>query len=275
MTDRLFRDARQGQVLDELIALAERVRLGLQVLVHPALVQRVGVEQTGLRIERGVLPVLGAARRRPVLGRLHVTDAFRDVGLDRSAALRVDLARPVHLLVRLGRNQFAARAVEHVEKAVAVELHEHLAAASLHVQLGEDQLPAPVVVIGVVRRELVVPDDLARLGPKREHGRRVEVVARPPLRRPRRGIADAPVHEIELRIVGARDPGRATASLPGIAVLRPGFVALLAARRNRVAAPQMLAAPGVPAVDEAADTKLRAGDPGDEHTVRDERRDSQ
>src|SRR5207302_10420797 len=131
------------------------------------------------------------------------------------------------------------------------------------------------VVIGVVRRELVVPDDLARPGPKREHRRRVEVVARPPLRSPRRGIANAPVHEIELRIVGPRDPGRAAASLPGIVVLRPGFVALLAARRNRVAAPQMLAAPGVPAVDEAADTELRAGDPGDEHTVRDERRDGQ
>jgi len=36
---------------------------------------------------------LGAARRRPVLGRLHVADAFRDVGLDRAAGLRVDLAR--------------------------------------------------------------------------------------------------------------------------------------------------------------------------------------
>src|SRR5207302_6965468 len=91
----------------------------------------------------------------------------------------------------------------------------------------------------------------------------------------RRGIADAPVHEVELRIVGPRDPRRAAASLPGVVVLRPGFVALLAARRNRVAAPQLLAGPGVPAVDEAADAELRAGDPGDEHTVRNERRDGQ
>ena len=130
-----------------------------------------------------------------------------------------------------------------------------------------------VVVVGVVRRELVVPDDLAGLRPQRQHRGGVEVVARPRLRRPRRRIADAPVHEVELRIVRAGDPGRAAADLPRIGVLRPGLVALLAARRNGVAAPQLLAGLGVPAVDEAADAELGARDAGDQHAVGDQRRD--
>src|SRR5258707_1284321 len=49
------------------------------------------------------------------------------VTLDRPAGLRVDVARPVDLLVGLGRDQLAARAVQNVEKAVAVELHDDLA----------------------------------------------------------------------------------------------------------------------------------------------------
>src|SRR5262249_50987032 len=68
---------------------------------------------------------------------------------------------------------------------------------------------------------------------------------------------------------------RAAADLPGIAVLRPGFVALLAAGGDRVAPPQMRAGLGVPAVDEAANAELGAGDAGDQHAVGDERRDGE
>src|SRR6516165_10418917 len=70
VADRLARGARQREVLDEHVALADLERLGLEVLVHAPLVERVGVEQPGLRIERGVRPVLAAPRRRPVLGGL-------------------------------------------------------------------------------------------------------------------------------------------------------------------------------------------------------------
>src|SRR5262249_56154178 len=96
-----------------------------------------------------------------------------------------------------------------------------------------------IVVVAVIWRELVVPDDLARLRPQGEHRGGVEVVPGTALRRPRRGIADAPVGEIELRIIGAGDPARAATDLPGIAVLWPRIVAFLAARRNGVAPPYL------------------------------------
>src|SRR5262249_57873695 len=76
-------------------------------------------------------------------------------------------------------------------------------------------------------------------------------------------------------IVGARHPSRAAANLPGVVVLRPGLVALLAARRDGVAPPQMLPGLGVPAVDEAADAKLGAGNAGDQYAVRYQRSDGE
>jgi hypothetical protein len=158
----------ERQVLDELIALADHVRLDLQVFVQPPLVQRVGVEQAGLRIERGVRPVFSAASRGPMFGRLARTDALGDVGLDWPTGLLVDVARPVHLLERICRQQFPVGAVDHVEEAVAVELHDHLAFLAANVDVGVDQFPASIVVVGIIGRELVVPRDLASRRPHRE-----------------------------------------------------------------------------------------------------------
>src|SRR5947208_12256568 len=70
----------------------------------------------------------------------------------------------------------------------------------------------------------------------------------------------------------AGDPRRAAADFPGVVVLRPGVVAFLAARRDGVAPPELLAGLGIPAVDEAADAELGAGDPGDQYAVGDLRR---
>ena len=76
-----------------------------------------------------------------------------------------------------------------------------------------------VVVVDVVRRELVVPSKRARVGVERDHRGGVEVVARP-LRAGVIGtdIAHAPVGEIELRIVGAGQPDRSAAVLPGLGI---------------------------------------------------------
>src|SRR5581483_3312726 len=79
-----------------------------------------------------------------------------------------------------------------------------------------------------------------------------------------------PVHEIELRVVTADEPGRAAALFP--LIIDPGLVALFARTGNRIAAPQLLAGLRVPAVDETANAELAAGNPGDDHAVRHERR---
>ena len=71
-----------------------------------------------------------------------------------------------------------------------------------------------------------------------------------------RGIADAPVGEVGVGIVGARVPDRGAAGLPGIA--RPGFVARLARPGNGVEAPDFLAGLRVERGDEAADGAVAA-----------------
>src|ERR1700730_6321074 len=66
------------------------------------------------------------------------------------------------------------------------------------------------------------------------------MVAGSGLRRPGRRIAGPPIDEIELGIVRAGDPARSSADLPGVGVLRPSLVPLLAARRNGIAPPNLL-----------------------------------
>ena len=117
-----------------------------------------------------------------------------------------------------------------------------------------------------------MPDDLAGLRAQREHGRSVEVVARPGLRRPWRRIADTPIGQVKLGIIGTGDPARSAAGLPGIAVLRPRLIALLAARRDCVSPPQLLAGLRVPPVDETANAEFGSRHSRKEHAVRHQRR---
>ena len=68
-----------------------------------------------------------------------------------------------------------------------------------------------VIVEGIGWGGLEVPYPLARLGPHREHGVGEQVVAFARPRVPRRGIANAPVDQVEFRIVGAGHPAAAAA----------------------------------------------------------------
>ena len=116
-----------------------------------------------------------------------------------------------------------------------------------------------IVIEIVVRRELEVPFELAGIGVERDHAIAIEVVAGAMVAIPiGTGIADAPVGEIEIGIVGARDPDGGAAGLPGIA--GPGFVAGFARAGDGVEAPGFLAGRGVVGGDETADAVLAAGD---------------
>src|SRR5205814_495953 len=75
-----------------------------------------------------------------------------------------------------------------------------------------------VVVVAVVRRELEMPLQLTGVGIERDDAVRVEVVAGTLTRIPvRTGVPDAPVREIQRRIVRAGDPHRRAAVLPIVA----------------------------------------------------------
>ena len=110
--------------------------------------------------------------------------------------------------------------------------------------------------------------DLARLGTDGEHGRRVQAVEGAARRRiVGLGVAGPPIDEVELGIVRARAPRRRPAVQPRVGAGGPRLVAGLAGPRDRVAAPQLLAGRGVPAVEEAAGGGLAAGHPRDEDPV--------
>src|SRR5262249_24124589 len=104
-----------------------------------------------------------------------------------------------------------------------------------------------------------IAGDFAGLRPNCQHAGCVQAVELGP--RPwivRLVIADAPVDEIELRIVRAGSPRRSAALLPPVA-LGPGLRPRFATRGNRVAAPQFLAGFRVPTVEEATCRGLAAG----------------
>src|SRR5882672_8867217 len=110
-----------------------------------------------------------------------------------------------------------------------------------------------VVVPGVVRQILVVPDELAGIDIERHDGVRVEIVARSRLRIVDRDrISGAPDGEPVGRIVGAGLPQPAAAGLPCVGLVLPGLAAGLAGLWDDVPAPQLVAGPRVETGEPAA-----------------------
>ena len=104
-----------------------------------------------------------------------------------------------------------------------------------------------------MRRELVIPLELAGLGFERQDRIGVEIVAFALAAvEIGTGIADRPEHGVERRVVGAGHPGRAGAMLDVFAL--PGFRAGLAGQRHGPESPDFLAGGLIERGDEAANT---------------------
>ena len=232
---------------------------------------RVGVEQPGVRVVSGVRPVFGTAHAGPHLDGCTTAQFFAEIRFNRAARGHVHVRRPIDTAERLGGNQFAVGAVDHVEETVTVHLHHHLALDAVHVHVGEDQFPQRIPVEGIIRHKLIVPDDFTGFGFDRDHCRRIQVIALAVRRIPWPGVTRAPIHQIKFGIIRAGDPGAGTAGFVRLARL-PGVVPLFAGARGGVAPPQFLAGLGIPAVEKAADAKLGTRDAGDQHAVGDQRR---
>src|SRR2546429_3238973 len=151
------------------------------------------------------------------------------------------------------------------------QLHHHLPLDAIDIDVAQDHSPVGVPVVHLVRRELVIPDEFAGLGPHRKQRSGVQVVARSRGRIPRAGVARAPIDKIEIGVVRAGDPGRAAAAQVGVS-RRPGLIALLTRSGDGVAAPELLSSFRIPTVEKTADAELGAGDAGDQHAGRDLRR---
>ncbi len=234
--------------------------------------QRVDERRPCLRAERHVLPVGHARHRRPHRGDFLAGDrVVVHAGEARLARLQIDAVSPVHFPEGVGGEELAAGGFEHVEEAVAIGLHHHLGRFALHVQRSKHRLVHPVVVERIVRRRLIEPHALARARTQCHDRVGPQVVAGTAARIPRRGIAGAPEHQIELRIVRAGYP-RATPTHSRGLWLAPGLDAFLACGRDVPVPPHVPAGVDVVALDEAAMTVFGAGDAHDGHARCDQRR---
>src|SRR5438067_625638 len=102
-----------------------------------------------------------------------------------------------------------------------------------------------------------MPAQLAGVAVQRDYGARIEIVAFTSVAVViGAGVAGSPIHQVELGIVGAGDPGRRAAGLPALA--RPGFVPRLARTGDSPETPHVLAGLCVVRVEESANAELPA-----------------
>src|SRR4029077_7518626 len=122
---------------------------------------------------------------------------------------------------------------QNVIETVSISPEHHLAGAAVPTHIGENGDLNGVIIVGVVRRELKIPLQLSGIGIESQNAIGVEVIAGPLSGIPVGArIAGAPIRQIEIGIVRARNPDGRASVLPIIPV--PGFVAGLAGTWNGV-----------------------------------------
>ena len=169
-------------------------------VVHAQVVVR-DVQQAGARRERRWLEVFRARGRwADVAGDDTDVRRLRRVG-DVSAGFQIDSARRVHKPERSCRIHLPARAIHHIEKAVALGAEKNLALDSIDRHVDEHVLVDRVVVEQIVRAHLVKPFRSSGIGITSEHAGGPLVIAGPLVRIPWTGIACAVIDEIQIRIV--------------------------------------------------------------------------
>src|SRR5579871_3926985 len=246
------------------------------------------VEQAQLRIIGGRLPVLATRVSRAKLLTLRLgATAVRALGIglavgvgiivDRLACLGVEAGRPVHLVgVLLAGDEGAVGAIKRVEVAVAGGVHHELAVLAVDLGVDDRVFGDFVEIIGIIRRVLEAPFDLAVIRAQRQHARGPLVVAGAIFRVPVwPGIADALVERVGLRVIGRGLPHGPAAMLPALLAVLPGLVAGLAGTRDRVRPPRRLAGVEVGCLDVTADAELATGGAHDRQVANDEWRDRQ
>ena len=168
--------------------------------------------------------------------------------------------------------ELARFAVEDIVEGVAVGEQDELALLAAHHAFHEHRNLRGVPVVDVVGRELEMPAELAAVRVERQQRIGVQVVAFADFPVPvRAGVAGSPINEVQLRVVGAGDPGRGGAAFP--TVPRPSLVAGLAGAGHGPETPGALAALRVVGVEEAAHAVLASGHADDDLVLDGQRRD--
>src|SRR5439155_19534856 len=161
----------------------------------------------------------------------------------------------VHILAAL--DEAAVGAIDRIEEAIAPEMADHFASLAVDTDVVEHVDADFVPIPRIVRRILVVPDQLAGLDVERHDRVGVEVVAGARLRIVLRDrVAGAPDRELGGRIIRAGLPEPAAAGLPGVVLVLPGLAPWLARLRDGIPAPQFVTGPGIKACDPAARSRI-------------------
>src|SRR6516225_2091357 len=186
------------------------------------------------------------AAQRPGFGIVDLHVELRIV-FERHAGFCIETLRPVQIVdVLHASDEFAARAIERVIETIAGEMPDDLAAAAADRRVVQHVDADLVVVPRVIRRVLEVPRQLAVFDVQRNDRVRIEIVARPRLRVVLGNrIAGSPDRQLARRIIRAGLPEAASAGLPRVVLVLPGFAAGLARFRDGIPAPELVACSGV------------------------------
>ena len=160
-------------------------------------------------------------------------------------------------------------ALEPIQIAVARRLEQALRCCAVRLEIHQHRR-IHFVPSQICPMVLEIALDLAGVAVKRERRRRVQIVARPLIAEPRRGVAGAPVDRVAVGIVVAGHPSGGAAGLPSVSFL-PRITARLARRRNAIGLPHRLAGLGIKRLDEAAHAELTASDADQHFALNDER----
>ena len=218
--------------------------------VHPA-----GERAVGRRLEVGATD---EGRVDPGTGSVGVGCGNGD-----GTAIGIPAFDPVGAHIGRGGEELAVSSVENVEVAVAIGLHQEFAILAVPHAVDQDEVFGGIPVARIVRRELIVPFELAGIGVDGKDGTGVEVVAHAHFAVDiGTGVAYGPIEGIEIGIVTAGEPHAAGAVFPAIA--GPCFVAGLARRGDSVEMPELPAGGGIVGFKETDDAVFTTGDAGDD-----------
>src|SRR5262249_2535080 len=174
------------------------------------------------------------------------------------STVRIKTTRPTHLDEWLAEKKLSCCTIQHIKKAVSVRPEHDFPRRSLPRHVSEYRNLHRVVVRFVVRRNWEMPFQLAGIRIECDNRIAVQIVAAAVVTVViRTWVADAPIREVCLRVIGASDPNRCSAMLPGVFV--PSFVSRLAWSRNRIEAPCLFSCFHVIGCQESSDAVFTTG----------------
>ena len=115
------------------------------------------IDQTGVWVERHGLPIVTAEWTRQNPFGLIALGPITRVVFNRTTGFHIDMRRPIDRHIRIGTQQFAGFAIQHIKEAVFRRLHDDLAVFAVNLNIGQHHVLYGRIIPSVTGRGLVVP----------------------------------------------------------------------------------------------------------------------